>query len=219
MWKIFVVLLVGFLAGCGAKAADGLAMTEVVEAAERPPIAYPSTHPSTAAHTAPKKAEKTKKVAARPIEWRVIENGTFTTEFDIAQKNRTHNLDVAAKILDGTEIEPNGVFSFNEVIGLATEEKGYLPAKIFIDGKEVEGLGGGVCQLSSTLYNAAKQAGLEIVERHAHSKRVHYVPEGQDAAVAYGGVDLKIKNITSSPVRIAARIEDNKCIVEMKAKS
>jgi len=214
MRKIFIGVLAGVLValvGCGVTAGNGDGiMTEVVEAAEREPITYPQKETT--------KPVKTASKAQPQQEWKVLQNGSYTTKFDAAQKNRTHNLDVAAKTLDGTIIEPNDILSFNEIIGLATAEKGYLSAKIFIDGEEVEGLGGGICQLSSTLYNAAKQAGLEIVERHAHSRRVYYVPEGKDAATAYGGVDLKIKNNTKKQVKVAARIEGDQCIVEIKTK-
>lgn len=140
--------------------------------------------------------------------WGMVQNSVFETKYNQMLKNRTTNLEVASKTVHGLEIAPGGVFSFNEVVGLATEEKGYKKAKIFLKGEEIMGLGGGICQLSSALYNSADQAGLEIVERHAHSMKVHYVPEGRDAATAYGGVDLKFKNTLKTPIRIHAQMND-----------
>ncbi|MCL2574975.1 MAG: VanW family protein [Defluviitaleaceae bacterium] len=204
---IIVVALL-FLAGCGANTANDISGVVEVEAAER--IDY--------SHTGETMKSASPEQVAEPQmqpQWTLMTNGTYTSNFDIKQKNRTHNLDVSAKTLDGTIVAPGETFSFNEIIGKATRDKGYKLAKIFIKGKEEQGLGGGICQLSSTLYNAAEQAGLEIVERHPHSRRVYYVPENRDAAVAYGGVDLKIKNNTDKPVRIHSRVQNDECIVEM----
>lgn len=136
-----------------------------------------------------------------------IEGGSFVTKYDEGLKNRTTNLEVSAKAVDGTILMPGEVFSFNEIIGKATRAKGYRNAKIFINGREVDGMGGGICQLSSTLYNAADFAGLKIVERHPHSKRVEYVKVGRDAATAYRGVDLKFENNTDAPVKIVAKAQ------------
>ena len=152
-------------------------------------------------------AENTQ-IAQMAKEWTTVENSMFETKYDKGLKNRTINLEVASKTVDGLVLQPGEVFSFNKVVGLATKEKGYKEAKIFLKGEEVMGLGGGICQLSSAIYNSADQAGLEIVERHAHSMKVHYVPEGRDAATAYGGVDLKFKNTKKEPVRLRAQMDD-----------
>jgi len=145
--------------------------------------------------------------------WLEIVGGRYSTDFDEGMKNRSKNLRIACGVVDGIVLQTGEVFSFNEHIGLATKEKGYLPAKIFIDGKETEGLGGGICQLSSTLYNSAELSGMTILERHAHSRRVYYVPKGRDAATAYGGVDLKFRNDFEYPVRIRAMAENGKNLV------
>jgi len=142
--------------------------------------------------------------------WVEIAGGRYSTDFDKGMKNRNENLRIACGVIDGVVLQVGETFSFNEHIGLATKEKGYLPAKIFINGKETEGLGGGICQLSSTLYNAAELSGMTIVERHPHSRRVYYVPKGRDAATAYGGVDLKFRNDLKHPVRIKAVAENGK---------
>ena len=146
-----------------------------------------------------------------------IKDGSFSTKYDEKQKNRTTNLVIATKTLDGTIVKPGEVFSFNEIIGKATWSKGYRPAKIFVRGREEQGMGGGICQLSSTLYNAADFAGMKIVERHPHSKEVTYVKEGRDAATAYGGVDLKFRNILPHAVRIVAKAEGGEVKVALEA--
>jgi vancomycin resistance protein YoaR len=95
-------------------------------------------------------------------------------------------------------------------MGKRTIQNGFKPALIIINGKYEEGLGGGVCQLSSTLYNAADKAGLKIVERHAHTKQVAYVPRGRDAAISYGHMDLKFKNTKDFPIVIKVQVKNGK---------
>ena len=146
-----------------------------------------------------------------------IENAVFTTKYDKDLKNRTANLDLAAKTINNTIVYPGEIFSFNETIGKPTFARGYKLAKIFVRGKEEKGIGGGICQVSSTLYNAADFAGLEIVERHPHSKKVHYVEEGRDAATSYGGVDLKFRNTLSYPIKILASAADGELAVVLEA--
>jgi len=145
--------------------------------------------------------------------WVEIAGGRYTTEFDEGMKERSHNLRLACEVVDGVILKVGEEFSFNKHVGLATAEKGYLPAKIFINGKEAMGLGGGICQLSSTLYNAAEGAGMTVLERHAHSRRVYYVPVGRDAATAYGGVDLRFRNDLPYVVRLRASAVDGKNVV------
>jgi len=145
-----------------------------------------------------------------------IKDGSFTTKYDESLKNRTKNVEIAARTVNSTVVGSGEVFSFNEIIGKATWAKGYRPAKIFVKGKEEQGMGGGICQLSSTLYNAADFAGMEIVERHPHSKRVFYVEEGRDAATAYGGVDLKFRNPLRQPVLVVAKADGGKLTVTIE---
>ena len=146
-----------------------------------------------------------------------IQGASLTTDYNAQVKNRTINLEIATKTINGVVLQPGDVFSFNEVIGKTTRAKGYRSAKIFVKGKEEEGMGGGICQVSSTLYNAADFAGLEIVERHPHSKKVGYVKEGRDAATSYGGVDLKFKNTLPHPVKIVATARDGKLTISIEA--
>ena len=146
-----------------------------------------------------------------------IPGASMTTEYNEKVKNRTTNLVLATKAINGTILQPGEVFSFNETIGKTTRAKGYKPAKIFVRGKEAEAMGGGICQVSSTLYNAADYGGMEITERHPHSKKVGYVPDGRDASVSYGGVDLKFRNTLPHPVKIVATAAGGKLTISLEA--
>ncbi len=120
----------------------------------------------------------------------------YTTNFNPYNKPRTKNIRLAAANLDGTEIAPGQVFSFNETVGPRTEERGFQEALIIKNDDFVPGVGGGVCQVSSTLYNAALRANLAVRERRRHSLLITYVPLGMDATVAYGAIDFKFVNNT-----------------------
>ncbi len=134
--------------------------------------------------------------------------GEWTTAYKDATKSRAHNIELAAKSINDKVVEPEGTFSFNEAVGPTSKARGYMLGRIFIKGKDAKGYGGGVCQVSSTLFNAVDQAGLEIVERHTHSKAVNYVEEGRDAATSYGGKDFKFKNNQPFPVLIKCGTEN-----------
>ncbi len=127
---------------------------------------------------------------------------SFTTLYNDSIKGRSNNVRLAAKSINGKIVQPGGVFSYNEAVGPTIEKRGYMEAKIFIDAKETKGFGGGVCQVSSTLYNTVEKAGLEIVERHEHSKKVYYVKPNRDAATSYGGIYFKFKNTKDFPIII-----------------
>ncbi len=118
--------------------------------------------------------------------------------------SRSENIKVATLRLTGIMLAPGEELSFNERVGPRHEELGYKQANVFIGDRIETGYGGGVCQVSTTLYNAALLANLEIVERHSHSMTVDYVPLGRDAAVSYGEVDLVIRNSTENYVLIMA---------------
>ncbi|SHG81280.1 Vancomycin resistance protein YoaR, contains peptidoglycan-binding and VanW domains [Thermosyntropha lipolytica DSM 11003] len=131
---------------------------------------------------------------------------SYTTWYDVSLLDRSHNLAMAAKAIDGKVILAGEVFSFNEVVGERTFANGYRDALVIIGGKFMPGTGGGVCQVSSTLYNAVLLAGLPVVERHNHTLAVAYVPLGFDATVAYGLQDFKFKNSTPDPLYIRSEI-------------
>ena len=129
---------------------------------------------------------------------------SYTTNYDLALVNRSHNLYVAASSIDKSIVAPHTVFSFNNTVGQCTAEKGYLDAMVIVTGKFEPGLAGGICQVSSTLYNASLLAGMDIMERRNHSLAVTYVPLGRDATVANGSQDFKFRNNTDDPIYIRA---------------
>lgn len=130
---------------------------------------------------------------------------TFTSVYPIEDKNRSFNLELATSKLNGTMILPGEEFSFTKTVAPVTTEMGYLPATVFIDGKSVDDIGGGICQVSSTLYNVQLQAGILPTERRNHSLRVYYVPIGQDATMYEGSIDYKFKNTLDYPIYIEAK--------------
>ena len=130
---------------------------------------------------------------------------------------RLKNLHLACCSVNGAGIPPGGSFSFNQTVGERTAEKGYEEAIVYKDRQKVPEVGGGVCQLSSTLYLAAQQAGFDVTERHAHQLPVSYVEEGQDAAVDYGSLDLVFVNTTDRPVTVGAWLTEEAVIVSLTA--
>lgn len=135
--------------------------------------------------------------------------GDYTTYFNPQDVPRTKNLRLAAMALNNRLIPPGQVFSFNDVVGERTEAAGYLPAYIFVDQAMVKGDGGGICQDSSTLFQAVVQAHLPIVERHTHSLPVSYILKGQDATVSFGMLDFCFLNDTQGYLFISARTGSN----------
>ncbi|MDD2511104.1 MAG: VanW family protein [Syntrophomonas sp.] len=119
---------------------------------------------------------------------------------------RYNNISLACSGVNNSVLWPGQDFSFNETVGPRTPERGYMPAPVFLMGASELDYGGGVCQVSTTVFNAAEKAGLKIIERHLHTRAVHYVPEGKDAAVSYGDLDLKFSNSTDNPLIIKAGI-------------
>lgn len=134
--------------------------------------------------------------------------GTFTTRYDVSDKDRSTNLQLACNKINGTVVLSGDTFSYNKVVGARTEGAGYKNAKVYESGKVVDGIGGGICQISSTLYNAVLMSNLEIVERKNHQFITSYVPAGRDATVVYGMTDFKFKNTRKYPVRIVATAKD-----------
>lgn len=135
---------------------------------------------------------------------------SFSTQFDYSQKDRNRNIKIAADSLKGYVIKPGETFSFNSVVGLRSEEEGYKKAMVIINNSFVPDWGGGVCQVSTTLYNTALLADMEIVERREHSRPVKYVLPGRGATVAYGLIDLRIRNPMAKPIIIWNKVgKDN----------
>lgn len=131
-----------------------------------------------------------------------LELGRCYTRYSWWNGDRSHNLEMAARRIDGVVLRPGESFSFNQRVGERTEETGYREAKVIADYGYTDGVGGGICQVASTLYGAAFFAGLEEVERHQHRFRVGYTRLGLDATVDYGKKDLKLRNPFPFPVRL-----------------
>lgn len=148
----------------------------------------------------------------------ITEIGSYSTPIVDKQESRVNNIELASQKIDYKKLAPGEEFSFNRTVGKRTEARGYEQAPVIIkteDGyKKGFGVGGGVCQLATTLYNAVEKAGMEITERHVHSKNVGYVPKGQDATVSYGAVDFKFKNNRNFPVMI--RVYSTKSTLTVK---
>lgn len=139
--------------------------------------------------------------------------GSFTTYFDGSNLGRGANIRLAASKLNGCVVGAGETLSFNAAVGERTAENGFANAKIILDGKFVEGVGGGVCQVSTTLYNAALLSGLGVEEYHPHSLAVGYVPLSRDAMVSGNYFDLKIKNNRAFPVylRVSSSVNRITC--------
>ena len=129
---------------------------------------------------------------------------TYTTRYDGSNKNRSNNLSVAASKINGTILMPGEIFSYNKVVGERTIEAGYKSAGAYSGGKVVQDVGGGICQISSTIYNTALYANLEIVDRSNHQFLTSYVSSSRDATVSWGYLDFKFKNNRTYPIKIVA---------------
>ncbi len=132
-----------------------------------------------------------------------------TTFLNAGLVNRTANVRLAASKVNETVIAPGEEFSYNNVVGPRTTDLGYKMAKVYVQGKIIDDVGGGICQVSSTIYLAALYADMEIVKRSNHQFTVGYVPLGQDATVSYGSVDFKFRNNTNYPIKILSLQEKN----------
>ena len=126
--------------------------------------------------------------------------------YDVTNYNRANNLTIAGEKLDEIVIAPGETFSYNKTLGARTIEAGYKEAAIYVGGKVVDGLGGGICQISTILYNAVLEANLEIVERKCHQFLPSYAKPGLDATVAYGSIDFQFKNNRTYPIKINTNI-------------
>lgn len=132
----------------------------------------------------------------------------YSSIYPIEDVNRTYNLELATKKINGTVLLPGEVFSFTEKVAPVTTGAGYRPATVFINGQPSTDIGGGICQLSSTIYNAQLIAGILPTERRNHSLRVYYVPIGQDATMYEGSIDYKFENTLDYPIYIEAVATD-----------
>lgn len=137
------------------------------------------------------------------------EIASYSTKVSGSTSNRLTNIRITCKKLNGTTVNVDETFSFCGKTGPSTAEEGYKEATMFLNGKEVQSLGGGNCQISSTLYNAVLDVpDLKVIERHEHGKDVSYVPDGKDAAVSYGSIDFKFKNNTENNIKLYFETDD-----------
>ena len=143
------------------------------------------------------------------------EKSCFSTNFETSSIERKNNIKVALRALDGIVIEEGEIFSFNETTGQRTKELGYMPAKIISQGTFINGYGGGVCQVSTTLYNACLLSGLEIIESSSHSLPVSYIEPSFDAMVNVGSSDLKVRNNSGGKLIITTSSENDICKVKI----
>lgn len=140
--------------------------------------------------------------------------GTFTTT-TTANNNRNNNIKIASNILNGTILQPGEEFSFNGTVGERTEAKGYKAAAAYNNGLVVDEIGGGVCQVSSTLYNAVVKSGLKTTVRRSHTFEPSYVTPGTDATISWGGPDYKFVNNSSAAIGIRASYGDQKTTISI----
>ena len=148
-----------------------------------------------------------KEMEKKPVE---TELASFSTRIIDKDENRQNNIRLTCSKLNELTIDGGSTFSFLKSIGETTVEAGYKEADILINGKKTKGLGGGNCQVSSTLYNAVlKSEGLEVTERHEHDKKVPYIEKGKDATIAFPSLDLKFKNNSQNQIKIYMSTDGN----------
>ena len=140
--------------------------------------------------------------------------GSFSTEY-VNNPDRTTNLRLAARKINGTVVMPGEEFSYNKVVGKRTISAGYKEAAIYQDGTVTNGVGGGICQVTTTLYNAAIKANMEITQRRNHMFIPSYVSGGKDATVAWGSTDFRFVNSRDYPIKIEAGVSDGTCRVKI----
>lgn len=140
---------------------------------------------------------------------------TFSTRYVASNRNRSTNLMLAGNKINGTVLMPGETFSYNKVVGARTIAAGYKEAPIYVNGKEVDGLGGGICQVTSTLYNAVVFANLQIVQRTNHQFIPSYVPASRDATVVYGLTDFQFKNNRNYPIKIVCSVANGVANVQI----
>lgn len=131
---------------------------------------------------------------------------TFSTSFSTKNVNRSTNIKLASSKINGIVLMPGEIFSYNTTVGKRTASAGFKSAAVYAGGKVTTGIGGGICQVSSTLYNSVLLSNLEIVERYNHGFNPGYVPAGRDATVSWGGPDFKFKNTRKYPIKIVSTV-------------
>ncbi len=146
------------------------------------------------------------KVSSEDLNSKILahELGKYSTDYSSSSADRAYNIKLACEKINGYILEPGEEFSYNNVVGPRTVERGFKIANVYVGNTVQPGIGGGICQVSSTMYNAVVFADLEVTQRRNHTLPVAYVPMGRDATVSYGGTDFCFKNNTNNPVEIQA---------------
>lgn len=187
--KFWIMAILLFLTGCTVKNSQPSTARhseETENAGRASNVIQQEEAPAAEAQPEPSSAEADSVLAA--VSTPLLDNSAA----------RVENINLACGAVNGIAVYPGGTFSFNDTVGRRTEERGYQDAPVIINGHSEQGCGGGVCQVSTTLYMAAETAGLSIVERHPHSHSVPYAPEGMDATVISGEKDLRFTNNTDN---------------------
>ena len=141
---------------------------------------------------------------------------SYSTTIYTKESDRQNNISIACSALNGTTVNDGDTFSFCNTVGKTSTSKGYEKADVFVDGEVEHALGGGICQVSTTLYNAVRSVSkLDVTERHSHSNDVPYIKKGKDAAVAYGSYDFKFVNNTGNTIKIEAKNTKNKVTIKL----
>ena len=166
--------------------------------------------PNNSTNTNSTNTNSTNTNSTNPVAQNEAEIATFSTKIHNKDPKRQNNVTITCNTLNSKKISAGDIFSFCDIVGKATIEKGYQEADIFVNGEKKQGLGGGNCQVSTTLYNAVLQVPeLEVLERHQHSAHVPYIKDGKDAAVSYGAYDFKFKNNTANTIKIVMENTEN----------
>ena len=214
MRTLFFILLLFLFTGCNAQQApnhqQSPAPTMESPSPEPSPIEEePSQEPQSQEEPQPQE-EAQPQPDPQPM---VL--STFSTPVLDTEENHVVNMQLASQAINGMVLGVGEIFSFNAVVGQASVQRGYRMAPIIVDGKVEQGEGGGICQVSSTIYNAATAAGMTILERHNHGVPVGYVEQGRDAAISYGTYDLQFRNDTQSPVTIYVWVTNEAVTAQM----
>jgi vancomycin resistance protein VanW len=156
---------------------------------------------------------------SRPLPDAPVTIGAYATDLQARTPHQQFNARRAAAAIDGAVIAPGAQFSFNRLVGGWSADRGYLKAPVSYDGVLVDDYGGGVCETSTTIYNAALIGGLSILERHPHTFAPSYAPVGRDAAVAFPGIDLRLRNPYAYPVTVRVREDGHMLVCRFMARA
>jgi len=196
--KLFLIFLILFvLTACGEKNKEKNFPGNETENATFEPSATPEPTPKPTLTPEPTKEPEP------------VLLGSAQTKLLDKSDSRLHNIRLAISKVNGYRLSPGAEFSFNRIVGPRTPEQGYQDAAVIVKEEKQTGCGGGVCQVSTTVYQAANRAGLTITERNTHSGEVGYAERGNDAAVDYGNLDMKFVNQTKNTIKIYISVNAN----------